>query len=120
MSKVTPMSIRQDKGLDKMISLIDVMIMDHHIHDVYIVGGVETQLKEIRSHLHTIKNQGAYTPYQKKYLNEVRNLVLKYKKSNKKKDVMPWDDPSYDDELTWAMNLNSMKLNSKGQIINRF
>lgn len=123
MSKTVKWSVspRQKHGLIKIMGLIINMIQDHDVQHIYYIHNEERSLMSIHNELKAIYERETYTRTEREFLNEVRTLVLNYQRTNTKlKQSMPWDDPSYDNELTWAMNLNSMKLNSKGQIVNRF
>jgi len=115
MSKTVEWSISssQNKGIVKMIGLLINMIQDHDVNENHMIGTNERTLLSLHQEVRTIANRGTYNESEKEFLNEVRNLVLQYQ--NSKKEQLSWDD-----ELTWAMNIHSMKLNSKGQIINRF
>lgn len=112
MSKTVEWGIspKQKKGIIKMVGLLSNMIQDHDVNEYHMINFQERTLLSLHQEVRTIANRGTYTESEQKFLNEVRNLVLTYQ--NTKKDVMPWDDPSYEGIPFF--------INSKGQVINRF
>lgn len=104
------MGKEQIQGIAKIIGLILNMIQDHDVDHRYFINDEAMTLSYIHTKLIDITNKGVYNQEERKFLNQVRTLVLNYKQLEKrKKERMPWDDPSYDNNLPFLIN-------SKGQI----
>ena len=102
-------SPRQYNGIKKIAGLILNMIQDHDVQVDYTICEQEWSLREIHSQVVFLANRGTYNQKEREFLNEVRNLVLQYQRLDKrKKETMPWDDPSYEGLPFF--------INSKGQI----
>jgi hypothetical protein len=56
------------------------MIQDHDLHDRATINGSYTRFKDIYENLKIFEKKDNYDDNDKKYLNEVRNLVLHWRK----------------------------------------
>lgn len=79
------------KGIFNMMIYIRTMIQDHTIYDRAFINGNYIRFKDIYEKLVILDKRNNYDDDDKKYLNEVRNLVLHWRNGN----LM--DCPQYDD-----------------------
>lgn len=82
-------SLRQKKGIMKMVSILVNMIQDHKIDDTFTILNKEMRLKAIFETTKGLANAREYDDYEKDFLNEVRNLVLSYQDGSL--DKQPWE-----------------------------